>query len=49
MAAAQNAPSLPNNPALGDRMNTPWPVVDTHCHVIAPDNTRYPLQPMGGK
>ena len=30
-------------------MNTPWPVVDTHCHVIAPDNTRYPLQPMGGK
>lgn len=30
-------------------MNTPWPVVDTHCHVIAPDTARYPLQPMGGK
>ncbi len=25
------------------------PVVDTHCHVIAPDTARYPLQPMGGK
>ncbi len=30
-------------------MTSPWPVVDTHCHVIAPDTTRYPLQPMGGK
>jgi predicted TIM-barrel fold metal-dependent hydrolase len=30
-------------------MALPWPVVDTHCHVIAPDTTRYPLQPMGGK
>ncbi len=30
-------------------MTQPWPVVDTHCHVIAPDTQRYPLQPMGGK
>jgi L-fuconolactonase len=30
-------------------MKHPWPVVDTHCHVIAPDPTRYPLDPMGGK
>ncbi|MDH4376797.1 MAG: amidohydrolase family protein [Ramlibacter sp.] len=30
-------------------MALPWPVVDTHCHVIAPDTARYPLQPMGGK
>ena len=30
-------------------MTSPWPVVDTHCHVIAPDTTRYTLQPMGGK
>ncbi len=30
-------------------MTSPWPVVDTHCHVIAPDTARYPLQPMGGK
>lgn len=29
-------------------MKYPWPVVDTHCHVIAPDTSRYPLQPMGG-
>lgn len=30
-------------------MNLNVPVVDTHCHVIAPDTARYPLQPMGGK
>lgn len=30
-------------------MTMPWPVVDTHCHVIAADTNRYPLQPMGGK
>lgn len=30
-------------------MALPWPVVDTHCHVIAPDTNRYPLAPMGGK
>lgn len=30
-------------------MKHPWPVVDTHCHVIAPDTASYPLAPMGGK
>jgi L-fuconolactonase len=30
-------------------MQHPWPVVDTHCHVISPDQSRYPLDPMGGK
>ena len=24
-------------------------VIDTHCHVISPDRTRYPLAPIGGK
>jgi predicted TIM-barrel fold metal-dependent hydrolase len=30
-------------------MKLPWPVVDTHCHVISSDKKRYPLDPMGGK
>lgn len=24
-------------------------VIDTHCHVVSPDRTRYPLAPLGGK
>jgi L-fuconolactonase len=24
-------------------------VIDTHCHVVSPDRTRYPLAPIGGK
>lgn len=27
----------------------PWPVVDTHCHVISGDESRYPMKPLGGK
>jgi L-fuconolactonase len=24
-------------------------VIDTHCHIIAPDQSRYPRAPLGGK
>jgi L-fuconolactonase len=30
-------------------MSTPFPIVDTHCHVISDDPFRFPPAPMGGK
>ena len=38
-----NAPQPLPTQALG------VPIVDTHCHVIDLDETRYPRAPMGGK